>query len=414
MLTTKTDSTRIKVRCLLSDQLSHVRPVETYLVDTAQFIYDAAWIPDNITLENTDIVLCVNEHHYNIAKCIERCHQRGIPTLTLQDGILEWRCQYQNPLFAAGGGAAQHQPVLADKIACIGTQSARHLASWGNGYKIEVTGMPRMDALFSCKDLAKEQDGRPRILIMTAKQPWFDHEQKKIIVRSLLDARDYFESLNTVDVIWRINKEAQNILGVENKLKTFSTIEINSVLDHVNAVICTPSTAIIESMLKNKPVAILDFTLSPQIITSPWIISDKTHFNIIVPDILNAPEIKMLHQRTCLYDALRCDGESAPRVAELIIKMVQHANQFRSIGLPINFPENMLGDNKIITASTLPPLAVLYPKHKIFNTNEINKLKTHASRLEKEYHTAKNELNKRSFSYWFSSFCNYVKRRTHL
>lgn len=110
----------ILVRCLLRDQHGHVRPVEEWLGDQAVFIYDEASVPEKINIENTDIIICVNEHSYEIAQCIESARSLGIPSLLLQDGILEWRCQYTNLNFAAGGGVAQHQPVFSDKIACIG------------------------------------------------------------------------------------------------------------------------------------------------------------------------------------------------------------------------------------------------------------------------------------------------------
>ena len=139
-------STRpLLVWCLLRDQRAHVDPVERHFGDVAEFVYDEAWEAEAMRQRRPDLVLCVNDYPYDVARCLDAARKEGIPSLVLQDGILEWRCQYANPLFGAGGGAPQHQPVLADKIACIGPSSARHMASWGNAARVEVTGMPKLD-----------------------------------------------------------------------------------------------------------------------------------------------------------------------------------------------------------------------------------------------------------------------------
>ena len=122
----------IKAWCLMRDQYAHVKPVEETFGAAAEFIYDSEWDADKLTAAEPDIVVCVNDHSYEVAQCLLAARGAGIPSLVVQDGILEWRCQYENPRFGAGGAAPQHQPVMADKIACIGAQSARQIAAWGN------------------------------------------------------------------------------------------------------------------------------------------------------------------------------------------------------------------------------------------------------------------------------------------
>src|SRR5690606_26345251 len=119
-----------------------------------------------------DILVCVNDFPYEIMRCIDAARAANIPSLVLQDGILEWRCQYENPTFGFGGGAPQHQPVIADKIACIGHQSARQIAAWGNAHKVVVTGMPRMDYLLDYEVTPPSHPAK-RLLVMTAKKPGF-------------------------------------------------------------------------------------------------------------------------------------------------------------------------------------------------------------------------------------------------
>src|SRR5881396_1907775 len=170
---------RIRAWCLLRDQFAHVKPLEEAFGAEAEFVYDSEWAPVRLIQEKPDIVICVNDYHVDIGRCLEAAREHGVPSLILQDGILEWRCQYENPLFGAGGGAPQHQPVLADKIACIGAQSVRQIAAWGNAHKVEVTGMPRLDYLLTTEAPPVRKPGT-RILVMTAKNPGFTPEQREI------------------------------------------------------------------------------------------------------------------------------------------------------------------------------------------------------------------------------------------
>ncbi len=136
-----------RIVALIRDQHGHVIPVKDAPGAEVEFVFDEERDPEKLLRRAPDLVVCVNDFHHRVAECIEACKQGVIPTLVLQDGILEWRCQYENACFGAGGAAPQHQPVLADKIACIGPQSARQIGRWGNFDKVEVTGMPRLDHL---------------------------------------------------------------------------------------------------------------------------------------------------------------------------------------------------------------------------------------------------------------------------
>ncbi len=73
---------------------------------------------------------------------LRRAVERGIPTLILADGILEYRNTWEHPQLPAG---SLFQPVLGHKIACLGRSQARILESWHNGNRCEVTGSPRFD-----------------------------------------------------------------------------------------------------------------------------------------------------------------------------------------------------------------------------------------------------------------------------
>jgi hypothetical protein len=374
-------SASYKITCLLRDQYAHVKPVEEALEGKAEFTYDGDWDPAKLVSGKPNLILCVNDYHYDVARCIEAAKQAGIPTLTMQDGILEWRCQYENPLFGAGNGAPQHQPVLADKIACLGHASVRHIASWGNAAKVEVTGMPRLDALLHRKAAPIRKPGS-RILVMTAKNPGFTQAQRNLTIQSLKDVRDYLTGKPGVQILWRVSKAVAQALEVENQLTEISTAELATVLDQADAVISSLSTAILEAMMSGRPVAALDYHNVPRFQSTAWTISSREQIGPVVTELLNPPANKIAFQTHCLADSLECSGSAAERVASLILKMIEQRNTLQP---------NMLGNGTRFQVFDLPPLAALYPNHAAFSDTETLQLRL--ARAENENRRLKDELS---------------------
>jgi hypothetical protein len=400
----------MKIWCLMRDQFAHVKPVEAYLGEQAEFIYDDRWDPDLMVASQPHLVLCVNDYPYDIARCLDVARAAQIPSLVLQDGILEWRCQYENPLFGAGGGAPQHQPVLADKIACIGLQSARQIAAWGNATKVEVTGMPRLDVLLNKPSPPPKRPGQ-RILIMTAKKPWFTEDQGEIVMRALADIKAYFEQDKSVQPIWRLTRNIEQTLGVENQLQELSTLDLAEVLSRVDAVITTPTTAILEAMLMDRPVAALDYHNVPRFVPTAWTISASEHLPMVVQELINPPAIKMAFQQNCLRDCLYCEGPAAPKVAALITKMADWAQQPGDSGSAIQLPFNLLGFEDWLPQGKLPSLREFYPDQAVFAENDIEALQSKLARLQKDYEEMKEAMQVRKFGYWLDRVGRFLAKK---
>ena len=374
---------RLRVWCLLRDQEAYIAPLVRHFGPAAEFIVDAAWEPGALVDARVDLVLCVNDWPAAVVRCLDEARRSGVPTLVLQDGVLDWRCQYENPLFGSGGGPPQHQPVLADKIACLGPSSARHIASWGNGHRVEVTGMPRLDELATAALPAPFRPGR-RLLVMTAKKPWFDDRQKEIILRSLIDVRDFLCRRPDLTVTWRLTRNVAELVGVANSLKELSTGDLTQALEGCDAVITTPSTALLESMLAGRPVAALDYHNAPRFTLTAWTIGARDHIPSIVEELLNPPATKLLFQQFCLGDNLRCDGPSAPRVARLIEMMCSEARRARLQASPLRLGSNLLEYREAFEATDVPRLSQLYPDQPVFRDADPNTLRVRLARLEKE------------------------------
>lgn len=373
----------MKIWCLLRDQFAHVSPVEAACSGRAEFVFDEIWDPATLVNNGPDLVLCVNDYLFDISRCLDAARAARIPTLILQDGILEWRCQYENPLFGAGGGAPQHQPVLADKIACLGQQSARQIAAWGNAVKVEVTGMPRLDYLLT-RRLERKKRAKPRILVMTAKNPGFTPLQREVTAQSLRDVKEMLGLEKEVETWWRISKSLAEELKVENHLEQTASVELVKVLEEVDAVISTPSTAMIETMLMGRPVAALDYPNVPRFVPTAWTISGKEHISPVIAELLNPPEAKMAFQRDCLADCLECDGLASERVAELMLRMAEIGREARRTDIKLELPPDLLGRGKIFRVFDRPPLNALYPNQSVFTEKDVEQLQLRLARAENE------------------------------
>lgn len=382
----------LRVWCLMRDQFAHVRPVEEEMGARAEFIYDDSWEPARMLEAGPHVVLCVNDWPAGVARCLDAARDAGIPSLVLQDGILEWRCQYENPLFGAGGGAPQHQPVLADRIACIGRQSARQIAAWGNVGRVDVTGMPRLDHLLSRQNRERRTPGKC-ILVMTAKKAGFTEAQSAVTLRSLQDVRSHLATLPGVEVIWRVSGEMAEALGVTNLMRETSSVELTEVVERSDAVITTPSTAILESMLLDRPVAALDYHNVPRFVPTTWTISSRDHIAPIIAELLAPGVRKMAFQRDCLHDCLECDGPAAPRVAALIERMA--ARDAGRAATPVS--ENRApGVDGSPGANAVPSLAELYPEQEVFAEHDVQRLQVRLARAEKDRERLERELRRRS------------------
>lgn len=379
-----------RVWCLLRDQTAHVKPVEAALAGRAQFEFDDQWDPVRLLANQPDIVLCVNDYQYDIVRCLDVARARGIPSLTLQDGILEWRCQYQNPLFAAGGGAPQHQPVMADKIACLGHQSARQIAAWGNTAKVEVTGMPRLDLLLARQTVMPRQPGQ-RLLVMTAKNPGFTNEQRALTLLSLQELKRHLDGLTGINVCWRVSKAIAQALGVPNQLQQVASAELADQVEQADAVITTPSTAMLETMLLGRPVAALDYHNVPRFVPTAWIISAREQIAPVIAELLAPPATKLAFQKNCLTDCLRTDGSAAARVATLMVRMIELASAQRRQGVPLSLPSHMLNGEQPYALPSLPALGALYPDQPVFQETNAASLQVRLARAENENRRLKTE-----------------------
>ncbi len=275
----------------------------------------------------------------------------GVATLYAIDGILEWRNAWENSKIEPACPWTM-RPVLSDKVVCIGNQQARILASWGNTEKIEVVGIPRFDSLVAQakSPQVSEANDRVRILVMTAKCPGFTDRQRQQILESLVDLKKWLQAEGTIDgkrieVTWRLTGDLPDQVGVENHPADFSGQELAQILDQVDLVVTTPSTAQLESSLLGKPTALLDYTNSPIYTDAAWRISAAEQIAVTLQSMIGPSPARLELQRYLLHDNLQLETSATERMVSLIKAMLEvaaNANARPAECGEIEFPSNLL------------------------------------------------------------------------
>jgi hypothetical protein len=147
-----------------------------------------------------------------------------------------------------------------------------------------------------------------------------------------------------VEPVWRLTYGLDEKIGVANQLHDTTGKDLASVLESVDALVTTPSTAMLEGMLQGLPVALLDYHNRPHYVPATWRITARSHLDEALPELLNPSPARMLYQASILHDALECHSPATPRMVELIKAMHKQAAECLSRGHPLAFSRRILTD----------------------------------------------------------------------
>jgi hypothetical protein len=246
---------------------------------------------------------------------------------------------------------------------------------------------------------------------MTAKKAGFTPEQVALTLQSLRDLKAHLDTLPDVEVMWRISKPLVPELGVDNQLHELAGAELVRLLEWADAVVTTPSTVMLETMLLGRPVAALDYANTPRFVPTAWTISAREHIPRVVAELLDPSTRKMAFQRDCLDDCLECDGPAAPRVATLIERMCAAARS--APGGARALPAALLGGDEGSPRRAAPSLAELYPDQDVFAETDPAALQVRIARLQKDNERLRRELQRRSVAHRLYTLGRTLARRVN-
>ena len=346
-------------------------PIPASVIDE----YSPSWrVPD-------DAAILITHMHYRLeelATLRKIVEQNRIPVLILADGILEYRNTWEHPDLADG---SIFQPLFGHKLACIGRGQARVVESWGNGGRCEVVGLPRLDQVDAKSLPSVNRTGAFRVLIATANTPAFDQRQRETVIDSLKHMKQWVESNTTVndrplEVNWRLSNGLESEIGVGGDVDPKTRRSIGNEIEMVDAVITTPSTMYLESVLRGRPTALLDFHNSPHYVTAAWTINVPQQLGRVMSELAAPAPDKMTFQEFVLHDQLECRTPATPRMLDLVGQMVDAGVMARARKQPVMLPARMLADER--SGFSLVPegfdLSKLYPEKELFQNQDVQRL----------------------------------------
>ena len=332
-----------------------------------------------------DLAIFYSEHFDRFRNAIRQLREQGVATLYLIDGILEWRNAWVNRPDEPACPFTM-RPVLCDKVACIGAAQGRVLNSWGNAGKVEVVGIPRLERLNGLNKRSRGADEPFRLMVATAKCPSYTESDYENLRRSLTDIRDATNRAKDLEVVWRLTADWDKKLGIKNCLTSVQGEELATQLTTVDALVTTPSTTALESMLLELPTAIVDYNNCPGYFQSAWTITAANQVTPQINELRSPSNEKMLYQRQALTDALYTETSASDRLVELIEKMQHHLLTNSSDA----FPDQMLaqpGSNLIEFDS-----ASLFGRFEEFKIDDTTQLQTELAHSRREIEHLNSQL----------------------
>lgn len=250
------------------------------------------------------------------AAALRWARRRGVPTLLLMDGVVEYRNTFVNPDVPE----RYLRPAPVDAIACAGEIDRARLWSWGN--VAVATGLPRIAAAFP-KVLPLNDLQSTRVLVATARRPAFDAAERQRLAAALRDVRAAAQEAGWGDrVVWRLTAGLDEELGVAN-----DTRPLRECLADCRGVLTTPSTLLLEAMAAGRACGILHPQDGPlwQEAMGEWRgadVSPRQDLTALLRRLAAPDEADWRRQRRAM-ERMHADGQPAARVAETMVSMLR-------------------------------------------------------------------------------------------
>ena len=227
---------------------------------------------------------------------------RGIPTLLLVDGPLEWSNSYLNPSLRKTNPFFRGylmEPLIHDAILAVSVAQAGYLA-FRNPDR-DISFMTYENKRLSSVRQAAPSASRWQFLITTAKTPYFNDTEKNNLIHLLRQLTAALEQ-GGYSYVFRIFDEAlQEALSPQDNLLQGSFEEV---LQQVECVIGTPSSVLLQSMASDKPVGTLIYRDSPLFYQSGWLVGDLYNLDATLASMISREDTRMDFQTYCLEQNL--------------------------------------------------------------------------------------------------------------
>ncbi len=272
---------------------------------------------DDECLSRIDALIVSCDQHLPNRLAISACRERGIPTFHVLDGVLDWRTTFADPeTHPDEDRVPLLRPGIADLIFAMGGIQ-RDLALWLGCPSVVSTGFPRWDSLPRQPCRRGATNGKPRLLVATANTPWKTPEQREAVISTFRQLVKGLESLATEIVLtFRVADELAESIGVVANHAGSAA----DAIEECDAVITSPSTFAVESMLVGRPTLVFDPFAFPVLTPSAWAATDVARV-LRELDGLFAPSEERASFQDFLANKLVTPGNAGERVAAAIVNV---------------------------------------------------------------------------------------------
>lgn len=238
-------------------------------------------------------------------RCLRDAHELGIPSLLLMDGIVEYRNTFVNPRV----DEAFLRPAPAGAVACAGEVDRARLESFGN--RAFATGLPRLASI-----ARTPVPGEASVLVATARTPAFNDDELGLLIGALERVRDGLRAIG-VPARWRLTGGLDGRLGVINEGGSLC-----EALAASSAVITTPSTLLVESMLSGRATALLHPFTTPRWQEAAWVLGGEATGDEL-GDLVGPSAERLVRQDELLAGLYQCERPAGEALADLCLELAE-------------------------------------------------------------------------------------------
>lgn len=279
------------------------------------------WTLDSVLAFEPTVVVSVHAIPPEIQSTIPQLRERGIWTVQLQDGIVEWRHTYLNARSPAACG--RFRPILYDDLIVFGPLWQRTIESLDpvNRDRCHPIGCPRWDPLSTIRHRPNGTSTH-RLLVASARTHAFDSRQSTLVRQAFADVAEYLANRKGVETQWRVAPELALELGVPQV--DIDSASLPAALSGVDTIITTHSTLMLEAMAMGIPVVLLDYFPYPNFMRAAW----EIHSSQSLPDVIESAIARQSEvfqwQQALFSDAVVNLGSASKRVATFLHKGCEH------------------------------------------------------------------------------------------
>ncbi|MFA0430875.1 hypothetical protein AB4514_03285 [Vibrio cyclitrophicus] len=252
---------------------------------------------------------------------ISKCRKKGVPTLLLCEGIIEWENLYSNR-FVIKRGTNLYDNIYHEYFGVMGKLESKYFSIHSDVTAIHFTPARALKmniAITSNKNM---------FLLTTANRPYFNEGEKARCTKLMLSIQ---RSLIDSGIQYKVRIFDSYLLGELAKVDETLLNDVDSSFDEclheVSALITTPSTIVFNAMQENIPVCQLQYRNSPTFVQTGWVANESVDLNETLLSMISPKKERMDFQKTVLsehYSESTVISEISKNNVQLSDKKVVH------------------------------------------------------------------------------------------